>query len=168
MKIDLVNLKEVDYNLQLEVRNWRNAPHVAKYFQIPYIDEKTHENWLRSLQEKKPKNIAFLIKFNEEFIGLVYFLKIDYVNKETDWGMYIYEERLRGLGLGKQVIEWSIHYAINILKFKIMKLEVLKNNVNAISLYEKNGFKFTEESDDVLYYELSLYNLIKNHDKNHP
>lgn len=156
MKIELVNLAKADYSLQLDVRNWRNADHVAKYFQISYIDEETHENWLKSLNEEKPKNIAFLIKVNDSFVGLAYFLKIDYIQLEVDWGMYIYNEDLRGLGIGQKTIELSIDYIKSRLDCKKIKLEVLKSNKNAIKLYEKNSFKYIKEVGNVLYYQLAL------------
>jgi UDP-4-amino-4,6-dideoxy-N-acetyl-beta-L-altrosamine N-acetyltransferase len=158
MKIELINLKDIDYNLQLEVRNWRNAEHVAKYFQIDYIDEETHNNWLKSLKEERPQNIAFLIKVDKDFVGLVYFLKIDYFASKTHWGMYIYDQNLRGLGIGKEVIKWTIQYAKETMKMKSIRLEVLKNNIYAIKLYEKIGFKYSNyKNENVLYYELNLY-----------
>lgn len=157
MKIELLNLKDVDYNLQLEVRNWRNCEHVAKYFQIPYLEEAIHKNWLKSLHEENPKNIAFIIKVNNEFVGLSYFLRVNFLLKETEWGIYIYKENLRGLGIGQKIIELNINYARNVLNFKVIRLEVLKNNKNAIRLYKKNGFKFEKEKDDqVLCYKLNL------------
>jgi UDP-4-amino-4,6-dideoxy-N-acetyl-beta-L-altrosamine N-acetyltransferase len=153
MQIKLVNLKDADYKLQLEVRNWRNSEHVAKYFQIPNIDEETHKNWLKSLNEEKPKNIAFLIEVDGKFVGLAYFLKIDYEIKQADWGMYIYNQDLRGRGIGATVIQKCIDFARRYDLIKI-KLEVLNTNLGAIKLYEKSGFVFTKEKDDkILFYE---------------
>lgn len=157
MKIELVNLKEVDHDLQLEVRNWRNADHVARYFQIPYIDDETHKNWLTTLNKEMPKNIAFLIKVNDEFIGLTYFSNIDYISNNTDWGIYIYKNDVRGIGVGKAVIKLSIDYARFFLNVRMINLEVLKSNQNAIELYKKNGFKFNgEKNSEVLCYTLIL------------
>lgn len=156
MRIELVNLKDVDYKLQLEIRNWRNSEHVAQYFQIPNIDEETHKNWLKSLNEEKPKNIAFLIEVDGKFVGLAYFLKIDYQTKQTDWGMYICNQDLRGRGIGATIIQKSTEFAKK-SGFINIKLEVLNTNLGAIKLYEKSGFIFTKEKDkNIRCYEKML------------
>ena len=86
--IEFVNLKDVDKNLQLKVRSWRHANHVAKYFQIPNIDVETHKKRLKSLWNDNTRNVAFLIKVGDEFMRLTFFLNTDYKKKETDWGIY--------------------------------------------------------------------------------
>ena len=42
MQIELVDLKTVPFELQLETRKWRNKKQVAKYFQLKHIDRATH------------------------------------------------------------------------------------------------------------------------------
>jgi UDP-4-amino-4,6-dideoxy-N-acetyl-beta-L-altrosamine N-acetyltransferase len=149
-------LKDVDYSIQLETRNWRNSGNVSKYFQLKYIDEQTHRNWLEQLKEENPKIIAFLIKYNEKYIGITYFHSIDYKNKVCDWGIYIYNENNRGLGLGQKALEVSLDYAKNNLKMKKVYLEVLEDNVRAKSLYKKLGFKFFQQKTNVLRFEKNL------------
>lgn len=157
MKIEFINLLEESDEIQLKTRDWRNSPEVAKYFQIAFIDEKTHIDWLKSLRENPPKNIAFLIKFNQEYSGLIYFLKINYIAKEADIGIYIYNQNLRGKGIGQTAFEFAINYAREILKLSTIKLEVLKDNFNAIKLYENIGFKFIEQkNNEILIYKLFL------------
>ena len=48
----------------------------VEIFLIAVSNEKTHKNWLLSLHEDKPSNIAFLIKVNDKFVGLAYFLTL--------------------------------------------------------------------------------------------
>lgn len=163
MKISFVNLKDVNTALQLEVRNWRNMPSVAQYFQIPYIDISTHVDWLKSLYKENPSNVAFLIKGDDEFIGLVYFLNINYLKKETSWGGYIYKNNLQGIGLGDNLMSWSIKYATKVLRVSKIKLEVLRKNERAKKLYEKFGFKEVANAKNnfVMRYELNLPNVFE-------
>jgi len=157
MKIEFINLKEVDVNLQLEVRDWRNSEHVTKFFQIPYIELETHKKWLKSLYLENPRNIAFLIKVGSDYSGLVYFSNINLHEKTTDFGIYIYKTNLRGLGVGKFTLDWAIKYAKNEIGVDRIRLEVLSNNLNAKSLYEKSGFYYTgSKSSDIFCYELNL------------
>lgn len=146
MELRFINLKDEDYAYQLEIRNWRNSIHVAQYFQIDNIDLQTHKNWLNSLKEESPKNIAFLIKYSEDYIGLVYFTKIDYILKICDWGMYIFSLNRRGLGIGGKVLDWSLDY-LKKNNFDKVNLEVLNTNINAIKLYKKKGFQYIENKN---------------------
>lgn len=156
MDIRFINLKDVDYSLQLEVRDWRNSPDIAKYFQIDHIDLETHKNWLDSLKEENPKNIAFLIEVNNDFIGLVYFTKINYLKKVADWGIYIRDLNYRKKGIGSLSIDWCNQY-IKSLGIKEVFLEVLTKNKNAISAYEKKGYLFhSMKNKDVKRYKITL------------
>ncbi len=148
MQVEFVNLKGVNRELQLKTREWRNASHVAKYFQIPYISLQTHIKWLNGLQEESPTTIAFLIKYEGRIAGLVYFSKINHIEHTTDWGMYIYEENMRGRGIGNKTLQWSIEFAKNSLKMKLVRLEVLLHNIGAMELYKKNGFQFIKSTKD--------------------
>ncbi len=155
--IKLENFLNVDYELQMETRNWRNSKNVAKYFKIPYIEENVHKQWLESLKETYPRNIAFMISDNNEYIGVTYFHSINYKSKEADWGIYIYNENKRGQGIGEKALRLSIEYAIQDLHLKKIYLDVLKQNKRAINLYEKIGFKPTNEKDDTFFrYQLEI------------
>ncbi len=140
MKVEFVNLKEVSNSLQMEVRNWRNAQYITKFFQIPHINEKTHKNWLLSLHEDKPSNIAFLIKVNDKFVGLAYFLKIDYFNKIGEWGIFMKDE-FSGKGLGAY-IEYKMHeMAFEKLGLYKLNISVLENNQSIIQMHQKFAYK---------------------------
>lgn len=149
MNINFLDLTKADSSLQLEIRNWRNSTHVAQYFQLDYIDLQTHKNWLESLSKEQPQNIAFLIEFDEKFVGLAYFSKIDYKEKQADWGMYIYDQSLRGMGIGSKVLDFCFDYIRN-LGINRLFLEVLRDNHRAISLYEKKGFKYCEDKNELV------------------
>lgn len=151
MHISLISFLNIPYEVQLETRNWRNSEHVAKYFKISHISEEQHKNWLKSLNNNNPTNIAFIISKDDNFIGVTYFHSIDYEKKEADWGIYIYEQNLRGCGIGKIVLEECLQYAKNILNMSFVYLDVLKKNNRAIKLYEKLGFERIN-SDDKNYF----------------
>lgn len=153
-EIELINFLEVPYELQLETRNWRNCEKVAKWFKIPYINEATHIKWLESLKNDSPRNIAFIIKYKNEFIGVTYFHSIDYKKEEGDWGIYIYDENNRGHGFGYHALSESIKFAFETLKLKTLYLDVLNTNERAKKLYTKKGFKLISDKDTFLRYKL--------------
>lgn len=154
--INLINFKDIEYKIQYETLKWRNSEHVARYFQIKSIDEDTHKKWLENINRENSSTVAFLIEFEKEYIGVSYFSSIDYENKKSDWGIYIYKEDLRGKGIGRKVIEKSLDYAKNEIKLNKVFLEVLDGNIAAKSLYESVGFKLQSNFDGVLRYSLDL------------
>lgn len=155
-EVKLINFVNVPYELQLETRNWRNSKHVTIFFRIPYIEEETHKKWLESLKQKEPKNIAFIIEYNNKPIGVTYFHSINYENSTCDWGIYIYEENYRGKKIGDKVLKKCINYAKE-LEIKNIYLDVLKTNSGAKKLYENNGFKIlTKDTSDFLRYKKEL------------
>lgn len=158
MKINFINLKDVDYNLQLEIRNWRNSKEVSKYFQIKYIPEDTHKQWLKKINIEESDIKAFLLKHNKTYIGLTYFMKINTISRTADWGIYIYPKDFRSKGYGKLVLEKSIKYAKDELKLEKLYLEVLENNHRAIKIYEMYGFSKLFSTNNVARYELILNN----------
>ena len=151
---DLVNFLEIPFELQMETRLWRNSERVAKWFKIPSIDEETHKNWLESLKKEFPKNIAFMIKHNGEFIGVTYFHTINYEAKSADWGIYIYDENLRGKGIGAKALQKSIDFAFYKLNLEKIFLDVLNTNEKAKKLYMSKGFNYCGEENGFIRMEL--------------
>ena len=152
--IELVNFLEVPYELQMETRNWRNSENVAKWFKIPSIDENTHKNWLESLKKENPKNIAFIIKYKENFAGVTYFHSVNYETKSADWGIYIYDENMRGKGLGSKALKKSIKYAFDVLGFEKLYLDVLSTNEPAKRVYMNHGFEYCGEENGFIRMKL--------------
>ena len=155
--IQLEDFRNIDYELQMETRNWRNSENVAKYFKIPYIEENIHKQWLDSLQKKQPTNIAYIIKYQNNPIGVTYFHSIDYEKKTCDWGIYIYNESYRGMGIGDKTLKKCTNIAKE-LEMKYIFLDVLSTNTKAKILYENNGFKLCKipKDDKFLRYEKEL------------
>ena len=155
--VKLENFLNIDYELQMETRNWRNSENVSKYFKIPYIEENVHKKWLDSLKDKQPANIAYIIMYKNTPIGVTYFHSIDYEKKFCDWGIYIYNEINRGIGIGNKTLKKCINIAKE-LGMKYIFLDVLSNNTKAKTLYENNGFQLctTSQEDKFLRYEKKI------------
>ncbi len=156
MKVQLVNFLEKEASLQVETLSWRNAPHVARYFQIQAIDLATHLNWLQKLKELPPTTVAFFIEVNQKSVGVTYFHSIDYETQSADWGIYLHDENTRGKGIGKEALRLSLAYAQTTLQLRRVYLEVLSDNLVAKHLYEQVGFRLLEQKGSVLRYQKDL------------
>ena len=148
MNLKLINFIELPYELQLETRNWRNSLQVSKFFKIKNITQEMHKNWLDSLVQKIPLSIAFVIYADLIPIGVTYFHSINYIEKYADWGMYIYNEQYRSLGIGHWVLNECIIYASQELQLKVLFLDVHEANKPAIKLYESCKFRIYKKSED--------------------
>ncbi len=146
--IKLVNFLTQPIEKQLETLEWRNSSDVSRWFQIKHIDLETHKKWLASLHNPNPHNIAFFIEYKKKFIGVTYFHSIDYIAKNTDWGIYIFDSTLRGHGIGTETLKKSLEYANNKMIMKKVFLEVLPDNYVAQKVYENVGFQFIEQKTD--------------------
>ena len=156
MNIELISFLEVSPDLQLETRNWRNQENVIPYFKIKNINEDMHLDWLKSMEGKKPKTVAFVIKIEGHYVGVAYFHYIDYIKRKTDWGIYIHDENYRGKGIGKQVLMNCIRYAKDEISLEVLCIDTLKTNMKARRLYETCGFKKIEEENLFCRYQLIL------------
>ncbi len=156
MNIQLVNFLEKEESLQVETLSWRNAPHVARYFQIQAIDLATHLQWLQKLKEIHPTTVAFFIEVNQKAVGVTYFHSIDRDTHRAEWGIYLYDEATRGKGIGKEVLRLSLAYAKTTLHLQRVYLEVLSDNLVAKHLYEQVGFRLLEQKGFVLRYQKDL------------
>ncbi len=140
MTLELKNILECDVELQLKLRDFRNSEAVSKFFQLTFVTEEMHDNWLRSLENNNDK-IGFVIFYDNIPIGMMDFKNIDYDAKSTDWGMYIYDDSFHNKGIGSLILNKSIKYVSSTLKLDTIFLEVLENNKKGIYLYEKFNFK---------------------------
>lgn len=136
----LKDLAEVNNDLQMKVRDWRNSKEVSQYFIIDEISEETHINWLKNLKENNNSK-AFIIYFSESPVGLAYFKNINQLDKTAEWGIFIHSKKYRGQGIGSKSAKLSLESGFNELNLENIYLEVFKNNTSAINVYEKFGFK---------------------------
>lgn len=151
--IQLIDLRSVSTEVQMRIRDWRNASHIKKFFQLPYISKKQHKKWIKALFEDAPTTIAFIIAVDSIYVGLTYFQKIDFFNKRCDWGIYIYELSCQQQGIGSNVMAQCLKYARHTLNLDYVYLEVLAHNTLAIKMYEKYNFKLIANNNDVLLYK---------------
>lgn len=92
----------------------------------------------------------FSYKNNHYYLGVVEFDSIDLKNDSAYFGLSANMESKRS-GVGTVLQEICLYISKDKLKIKNLLLYVFSNNKNAISLYEKFGFKTIKE--DFIYNE---------------
>ncbi|MCL1875257.1 MAG: GNAT family N-acetyltransferase [Synergistaceae bacterium] len=139
------------------LRVWRNKPHVrSEMVSQAEISPAEHSEWLRRILSSGSKDKIRIAVLDGLPFGMVRLMNVDRENSSSDWGVYIGEEKLLGLGFGKKMLIYLIEWAFVEEKLKELNTKVHKKNLKAQSIYKKAGFYVTGETGD--YYTMSLQN----------
>jgi len=136
----MVALRDVRPEDKETIREWRNLPEVAAYmYSDHYITAQEHEKWFEGIFSD-PTRRYWVIKYEEEDVGLVNLYNIDNTSKRCYWAFYLISPNIRGRGVGS-FIEYSILcYVFDRLDFNKLCCEVLSFNHKVIDMHVSFGF----------------------------
>ena len=143
--------------------NWMNDEKVNRHLESggDYTLEKL-TSYLKEVEDKPKYFWAINLKETDQHIGNI---KIDPIDLNLLWGEYgimIGNRNAWGKGIAKEASKIVIDFCFNILYLVQINLGVKKNNLKAISLYEKLGFKInpqsTSKTTTAEFYRMSLIN----------
>lgn len=121
------------------VRNWRNNENIRKWMYTDHaISQEEHFRFSENLK-KDDRNYYWLVKDGNEYIGVLYFNRVDFENESSYLGIYS-NPCSEIKGKGKMLRNALMELAFQTANFHTMKLEVLEDNDRAIYLYNKAGF----------------------------
>lgn len=132
---------------------WRNNPEVWKLTGRKwnnYVSQEIEKDWIKKvISESNSVRLAICLSENDEYIGNVQFTNI--TESFATFHIFIGEPKYWGRGIGLIATQQSIDYARNNLTINTIKLSVKKDNIAAIKIYKKVGFKiYGSEIDDFL------------------
>ena len=127
-------------DLELILR-WRTSKVVTKYMNTnPKLTLEGQEKWLTSI--KSDNNVChWLIEVDSSPAGLIYLIDIDWENKNTSWGYYIGELKLRSFPLAISLEASLYDYCFDVLEFNEVHNEVFKLNDGVVKLHTLLGNK---------------------------
>ena len=134
--LELVKIQESDLETLM---HWRMLPEVTKYmYTEPELTIEMQNKWFNDIKND-PTCKHWMIKLEDNKIGVVNLTNIDTKNSRCSWGHYIADTLLRGKGIGR-TLEYNIYdYVLLGLRLNKLAVEVLAFNEHAISLHEKCG-----------------------------
>ena len=154
-KLQLVPLTKNDLNMVL---NWRNAPDVRiNMYTSHEITLEEHLLWFEKMIVDISK-AYFIVKLNDEPIGVVGFYNINQTSKIADWAFYASNNAPRGSGALMEYI--ALDYAFSVLNLYKLKCEVLGFNNSVIKLHTKFGFQIEGTHRDAFYDGNKYHNII--------
>lgn len=97
--------------------------------------------WLnKNINDKNQVILGIYNHFNNELIGLVRLMFIDFNSGVSELAIYIGSQKNRGKGYGKQALDELINLAFHKMQLRKLFLRVRSDNKPAIDLYLKSGF----------------------------
>jgi len=153
--IQLINFIDLTLEEKKMILLWRNDTSIKKWmYNSDYIILDTHLQYIESLK-KRDDRIYFLVKNDNDYIGVIDFTSIDYKKKETEIGLY---SNPNIMGNGKILMNNIIDYGFNNLKLDRLCANLLINNIKAYNLYLKFDFKEYKKDKKLIYMELKNEN----------
>ena len=160
-KIMLRPLKITDLEKTIQ---WRNDIELLKLtqgirFPKTYEIEKA---WFDNvLNDTSNKNIYFGIDeiSTNNFIGIIQLNNIDYISRNSEFGIVIPELTNQGKGYAKDAMQLLFGYSANVLNLKKIYLKVIDINENARKLYINFGFKEEGLLKEHVYYDKKFHDI---------
>lgn len=131
---------------------WRNNSIIWQYTgnrPDRLITPEIEKIWLLdALNRKDEKRFAICVEETDKYIGNVQLTHIE--NGKAQFHIFIGEQEYWGYGLAKQATFQILDYGFEVLKLEEIYLNVKKDNIVAVKLYEKCGFKISSNTEQNL------------------
>jgi len=125
------------------INGWRGDRSLIEQLGSPFrhVGPEVDERWFEQYLATRTNNVRLAIcTSNEQMIGAVYLLGIDWVNRNTEFAIWIGDPAARNRGIGEAATRQALDHAFLDLNLERIYLHVLTNNTRAIKLYRKVGF----------------------------
>lgn len=140
-----IYLRPLEVNDYHRTWRWRNDPDVTDQLAgtVFYVSPDREKKWLEHvvLNDENQIRRGIVSKENEELVGMVNLVNIDWINKNAEFSILIGEKNEWGKGYGKKAMIDILNFGFFERNLERVYLYVNVGHDRAISLYEKFGFK---------------------------
>ena len=155
MKVYLRAFELDDYKISTKWRNNRDITNSlgGNYF---FVSSEREKKWIENSINNDKNNIrlAICLKENNEYIGNVNLININWINRNAEFSIFIGEKKDWGKGYATESTKLMLNFGFNQRNLHRIYLTVLENNKVAIHIYEKLG---PDEMHKVLHEFLEKY-----------
>ncbi len=140
-------LRPVDRSDLDNVHAWHNDRNLCRNtfgFILPSSKEAVSRWYDQNIAGGDSRNAIFGIVNADSpaaICGLVMLRDISWVHRSASFGIFLGEDGNRGKGIGSRAVSAILDYGFNDLGLHRVALEVSAENLGAIRLYERFGFK---------------------------
>jgi RimJ/RimL family protein N-acetyltransferase len=139
-RVHIRALEKEDLDLLVE---WRNDPQIAKgFFNTFPLTHAGQARWFDQYLECG-NELLFIIEDEQRTpIGTIGFSQIDFKNQRAELGrLLIGSQSHTGKGYAKHAVLWAEDFGFDELNLNRIFLRVLADNVRAVELYKRCGFR---------------------------
>jgi diamine N-acetyltransferase len=122
------------------------------------LSQADQKEWYTKISLDKTKKY-FVIGKDNEFAGSVWFEELDFINRSCRVGIFLVD-KYRKQGIATFILGEFIRHLSDTLGVHRIWLLVLEENISAIKLYEKLGFKREGIQTDAIYRNKKWHNYI--------
>lgn len=136
-------LRLLDEQDEDDIFKWRNSKNaINNFFSFKGLTITEHRLWYDKYSQDDTR-IEFIISKKEDSkkIGTIGLSSIDYKNQKAEYGILIGEAQECGKGFAREASIAVINYAFSELNLRKIKLSGFSDNLSAINLYNRLGFK---------------------------
>ena len=127
--------------------------HVARFIgerREPYTEEE-ERSYMQNKLDQHATMFSMLEKDTHQFIG-----NIEFMNRqgdEAEWGI-VMTHKMQNKGYGTEALRRSVEYGFTELGLRRIHLAVYADNIRAIHVYEKCGFREYNRNDVDVFMEI--------------
>jgi UDP-4-amino-4,6-dideoxy-N-acetyl-beta-L-altrosamine N-acetyltransferase len=123
-----------------KIRQWRNLPHIRRNMLTDHeIGPEEHAAWFDCVFGN-PRYRHWIIRCDEEDVGLLNLYDIDDRNRTCYWGFYVAGSNLRGKNVGMFAEFFVLEHVFEELHFERLYCETLDFNRGVLRLHQAFGF----------------------------
>lgn len=135
--------------------SWHNQEDIVDlYGGHPFpVNQEMEQKWYDKVLTSNFPITVFGIEVIEPklLVGISLLKDIDLLNRSAETAIYIGDMEMRGKGYSKEALLQTLDFGFNKLGLNRIWLKVRVDNIKAISLYEKAGFKQEGALRDSVY-----------------
>lgn len=157
-----IYLRSITYDDTDMIVRWRNQEDIIKYFFYRgEFTKESHERWLRERVETG-EVVQFIVcmKDTDRPVGCTYLRDIDYVNSKAEYGVFVGEADVRGMGIGKEILNITVSYAFNTLKLHRVFARVKEKNMPSLYSFLNSGFEKEAVLRDSMFCDGEYVNVV--------
>lgn len=134
-------------------RRWRNRDDVRCWFKnsAPIASEQ-QQHWYQAYADRDDDYVWVVEDAGnrDRAVGQIALYSIDRSNGEAEIGRLIAAPDARRAGYMTTAFRAALYYGFVILDLRLVRLEVLRTNAAALSIYRKCGFNETGNTDELV------------------
>lgn len=149
VKLDLFTKDKVNK----DYKKWMNDKSITKYILKSYQTTfKQLKSYVGSMDNSENYFFRIVDIKSNKHIGNIRLGPLNFKDKSSNFGIMIGNKKFHNKGYAKEVVELSVDFLFNFLRFKKIKFYCFIDNTPAMKVYEALGFKKKARNNKTVFF----------------